>query len=102
MKQTIGSERKHECLFSSSSNCVCGGYTVFYVVRSSGRNVHGFRSIIQLLMIRFFKKIIWYLTMNKIEIEFAKKGYSSIWPEVMAPDRLEKLQMFGFRSNIQV
>ena len=39
-------------------------------------------------------KFIWYLTINKIQVQFEKEGYASIWPGVTAPDRYEKLQFF--------
>ena len=43
-------------------------------------------------------KLIWYLTINRIQIELKKEGCVSIRPGVMAPDRREKLQSFGFYS----
>ena len=34
----------------------------------------------------------------KKQAEFEKKGYASVWPKVMAPERCEKLQIVGFCS----
>ena len=42
---------------------------------------HGFCSITEVLM-----KFIWYLTINKIQVEFENEDYASIWAGVMAHD----------------
>ena len=45
-------------------------------------------------------KLVWYMIINKVRFEFAKGDYVSIWPGVKAPERHEKLQVFGFCSVI--
>ena len=44
-------------------------------------------------------KFIWYLTINRIQVELEKEDYASIWPGVTAPGRHENLQISGFRST---
>ena len=56
-----------------------------------------FRSIILVL-----KNFLWYYTINKIQVELKKEGYTSIWTGVMALYAREKLQTFGFRSITKV
>ena len=43
-------------------------------------------------------KFIWYLTINKIQVEFEREGYASIWTVEIAPDRSEKMKIYGFYS----
>ena len=31
-------------------------------------------------------KFVWYLTINRIQVEFEKEGYASVWPGVTDPD----------------
>ena len=46
-------------------------------------------------------KFIWYLTINKIQVEFEKGGYASILPPgITAPERREELLLFCFCSII--
>ena len=45
-----------------------------------------------------FWKLIWYMTMNKIQVECRKGGYASIWTTVIAPNRFEKGKIHGFCS----
>ena len=35
-------------------------------------------------------KFIWYLTINKIQAEFEREGYASLWTGEIAPYRSEK------------
>ena len=43
-------------------------------------------------------KFIWYLTINKIQVEFDKEDYAPILSRVIAPDRSEKGKIYGFPS----
>ena len=43
-------------------------------------------------------KFKWYLTINKIQVEFEREGYASIWTEEIVPDRSEKMRIYGFYS----
>ena len=43
-------------------------------------------------------KFKWYLTINKIQVEFEREGYASIWTGEIAPDRSEKMKIYGFYS----
>ena len=54
-----------------------------------------FRSVYEVLVFLFFKSI-YYLNINRIQVEFKKEGYASIWPGITAPERHEKLQVVGF------
>ena len=45
-----------------------------------------------------FVEIYMVLDFQKIQVEFEKEGYASIWPGVLAPDKHEKLQIFHFCS----
>ena len=36
---------------------------------------------------------IWYLTINKIQVEFEKEGYALIWPVVMVPGRRDQISL---------
>ena len=42
-------------------------------------------------------KFIWYLTITKVQLEFEREGYASIWTSVIAPDSSEKWKMHGVR-----
>ena len=44
-------------------------------------------------------KFIRYMIINKIQLEFTKGGYASIWPEIKSPERHEKLHFFCFPVN---
>ena len=47
-------------------------------------------------------KFKWYLTINKIQVEFEREGYASIWTGEIAPDRSEKMKIYGFYSITEV
>ena len=41
-------------------------------------------------------KFIWYKSIDKIQFEFEKEGYASIWTGVIAPDRSELWKIYGY------
>ena len=46
-----------------------------------------------------FLKFIRYMTANKIQVEFENGGYATIWPEVTAPERHEKIANVWFQLS---
>ena len=44
-------------------------------------------------------KFIWYLTMNRVQVEIEIERYASIWPRGTAPDRHEQLHFLLFPLN---